>query len=54
MIFTKTYLPHGDMAHLFQVRGEEFRSGGSVSAWRVTLWNGDQLVATKKSVLWKQ
>jgi hypothetical protein len=54
MIFTKTYAPHGDMAHLFQVRGEEFRSGGSVSAWRVTLWNGDQLVAEKKSVLWKQ
>jgi hypothetical protein len=54
MIFEKTYAPHGDTAHLFQVRGEEFRSGGSVSAWRVTLWNGNQLVATKKSVLWKQ
>lgn len=54
MIFEKTYTPHGDMAHLFEIRGEEFRSGGSVSAWRVTLWSGDQLVATKKSVLWKQ
>jgi len=51
-IFEKTYAPHGDMTKLFEVRGEEFRSGGSVSAWRVTLWNGDQLVAEKKSVLW--
>jgi hypothetical protein len=54
MIFEKSYAPHGDTAHLFQVRGEEFRSGGSVSAWRVTLWSGDQLVAEKKSFLWKQ
>jgi hypothetical protein len=51
-IFEKTYAPHGDAAKLFEVRGEEFRSGGTVSAWRVTLWNGDQLVAEKKSVLW--
>ena len=51
-IFEKTYTPHGDMAKLFEVRGEDFRAGGSVSAWRVTLWNGDQLVAEKKSFLW--
>jgi hypothetical protein len=51
-IFEKTYTPHGDMAKLFAVRGEEFRSGGSVSAWRVTLWKDDQLVAEKKSFLW--
>ena len=51
-IFEKTYAPHGDMVKLFEVRGEDFRSGGTVSAWRVTLWNGDQLVAEKKSFLW--
>jgi hypothetical protein len=51
-IFEKTYGPHGETAHLFQVRGEEFRSGGSVSAWRVSLWNGNQLLAEKKSLLW--
>jgi hypothetical protein len=51
-IFEQTYDPHGETAHLFQVRGEEFRSGGSVSAWRVSLWNGNQLLAEKKSVLW--
>jgi len=51
-VFEKTYAPHGDTAKVFQVRGEEFRSGGSVSAWRVSLWNGDQLVAERKSFLW--
>ena len=48
----QTYVPHRDTANVFQVRGEEFRSGGSVSAWRVSLWDGDQLVAEKKSFLW--
>lgn len=51
-VFAKTCTPHGKAVNLFEVRGEEFRAGGSVSAWRVTLWNGDQLVAEKKSVLW--
>ncbi len=53
MIFEKTYAPNGDTAKLFRVIGEEFRAGGSVSAWRVTLWKDDQLVAEKKSfALW--
>jgi hypothetical protein len=52
VIGEQTYVPHQDTANLFQVRGEEFRSGGSVSAWRVSLWDGDQLVAEKKSFLW--
>jgi hypothetical protein len=51
-IFKQTYVPHGDSRKLFEVRGEAFRSGGLVSAWRVSLWNGDQLVAEQKSVLW--
>lgn len=51
-VFEKTYTPQGDSARVFEVRGEEFRSGGHVSAWRVSLWDGDQLVAEKKSFLW--
>jgi len=39
-------------AHVFEIRGEEFRAGGSVSAWRVTLWNDDRLLAERKSALW--
>jgi len=51
-VFEKTYEPHGDVSYVFQVRGEDFRAGGTVSAWRVSLWNGDQLLAEKKSFLW--
>ena len=51
-IFQLTYVPHGTMRKLFEVRGEAFRSGGVVSAWRVSLWNGGQLVAEEKSALW--
>jgi hypothetical protein len=52
LIAEQTYAPHGDASTVFKVHGEEFRSGGSVSAWRVSLWDGDQLVAEKKSFLW--
>ncbi len=51
-IFEETYIPHGDARKLFEVRGEQFRSGGVVSAWRVSLWDGDKVVAEEKSVLW--
>ncbi len=52
VIAEQTYTPHQDTSNLFTVHGEEFRSGGRVSAWRVSLWEGDQLVAEKKSFLW--
>ena len=48
----QTYTPQGDRAKVFEVRGEEFRAGGLVSAWRVSLWDGDTLLAEKKSALW--
>ena len=48
----QTYVPQGDCAKVFEVRGEEFRAGGPVSAWRVSLWNGESLLAEKKSALW--
>ena len=51
-VFEQTYVTHGDTRKLFEVRGEAFRSGGVVSAWRVSLWNGDQLLAEEKSALW--
>ena len=52
VVSEQTYVPQRNASTLFKVHGEEFRSGGSVSAWRVSLWNGDQLVAEKKSFLW--
>jgi hypothetical protein len=51
-IFEQDFVPHGESSKVFAVRGEDFRSGGSVTAWRVSLWDGDQLVAEKKSFLW--
>ena len=32
--------------------GEDYTKFGEVTAWRVTLWDGDQLVAEQKSFLW--
>jgi len=32
--------------------GDDYKEFGDVTAWRVTLWNGDQLVAEQKSFLW--
>lgn len=51
-VFAQTYVPHGDARKVFEVRGEQFRSGGVVSAWRVSLWDGNKVVAEEKSVLW--
>ena len=32
--------------------GEEFKKFGGITAWRVTLWDGDQLLGEQKSFLW--
>lgn len=32
--------------------GEEYKQFGEVTAWRATLWQGDLLLAEKKSFLW--
>jgi len=32
--------------------GDDYRNFGSLAAWRVTLWQGDQQVAEQKSFLW--
>lgn len=32
--------------------GEDYRAFGEVVAWRVTLWDGETLVAEEKSFLW--
>ena len=32
--------------------GEEYEKFGQVTAWRVTLWEGDQLLGEQKSFLW--
>jgi len=35
-----------------KLAGNEYKLFGEVTAWRVTLWDGDQLLAEQKSFLW--
>ena len=35
-----------------KLAGGDYQSLGEVTAWRVTLWDGDQLVGEQKSFLW--
>jgi len=35
------------------IAGEDFAKIGAVQAWRVTLWDGDTLLAEQKSFLWQ-
>jgi hypothetical protein len=32
--------------------GESYRRFGEMTAWRVTLWSGDQMIGEQKSFLW--
>ena len=32
--------------------GEDYKNFGEVTAWRVTLWDGEQLLGEQKSFLW--
>lgn len=34
------------------ITGEDYRKFGEVTAWRATLWEGDQLLGEQKSFLW--
>ena len=33
-------------------KGEDYKAFGEVTAWRVTLWDGNQLLGEQKSFLW--
>lgn len=35
-----------------ELAGNDYKTFGEVTAWRVTLWDGDQLVGEQKSHLW--
>lgn len=41
----------GDWTSLY-LRGEEYKKLGEVTAWRVTLWEGDRIIGEQKSFLW--
>ena len=35
-----------------KLAGEDYKNFGEVTAWRLTLWDGEQLVGEQKSFLW--
>jgi hypothetical protein len=35
-----------------KLTGEDYKKFGEITAWRVTLWSGDQLLGEQKSFLW--
>lgn len=34
------------------LKGDDYKKLGDLTAWRVTLWEGDQLLSEQKSFLW--
>jgi hypothetical protein len=46
--------PRGWFSHWssFLVTGDDYLALGEVTAWRVTLWEGDQMLSEQKSFLW--
>jgi len=51
-IMVQTAQPTGRHWCQFVIAGDDYVNGGSVSAWRVSLWNEERLLAEKKSSLW--
>ena len=51
-IAVQQFAPGKAQSHLFMVVGKERQQGGAISGWRVSLWQGDHLLAEKKSSLW--
>jgi hypothetical protein len=46
--------PTGPLGHWTEVylKGKEYEDFGEVTAWRVTIWEGDHLLGEQRSFLW--
>lgn len=46
--------PGGPLSHWVEIplTGDQYKSFGSVTAWRVTLWEGQTLIGREQSFLW--
>ena len=51
-ILVQTFTPTTRHWTVFTVAGNDFLNGGPISAWRVSLWDGDHRLAERKSGLW--
>lgn len=49
---TEVEAGHGREWTSLTLTGEDYKSFGRATAWRVTLWNGDVLLGEQKSFLW--
>jgi hypothetical protein len=54
LVLEETVQPGGWFSNWTKVmlKAEEFKKLGAVSSWRVTLWEGAQLLGEQKSFLW--
>src|SRR5262249_30244367 len=54
LVLEKTVEPKGRFSHWSSLllTGPDYQELVEVSAWRVTLWEGDQLIGEEKSFLW--
>jgi hypothetical protein len=54
LVLEKPVEPGGRFSHWTEVTlvGEEYKSFGQITAWRVTLWEGTQLLGEQQSFLW--
>lgn len=50
----ETTVAMGSWSHwaALKLDGEKYKSFGEITAWRVTLWTGDELLGEQKSFLW--
>jgi len=51
-VLVQTAAPTDKHWSVFTVAGDDFNNGGPISGWRVSLWDGEHLLAERKSVLW--
>jgi hypothetical protein len=54
LVIEKTLKPGGWFSHwaTLDLAGDEYTRLGEVTAWRATLWEGNQLLSEQKSFLW--
>ena len=54
LVVEKPVQPGGRFSHWteFAITGGDFATLGQVTAWRATLWEGEQLLSEQKSYLW--
>lgn len=54
IILEESVKPKGLFSHWnsLKLEGEAFKLAGKVTAWRATLWQGEEMVAEQKSFLW--